>query len=280
MRPEPGDKTIEVRREDVCAGVRSVGVGASEDDVVMFHSSLSSLGNVIGGPNTVIDGFLDAVGPTGTVAVPTLWYHGTEPPMKIEDWDVNTSPSYPGVITETFRQRPDSLRSDNYSHSVSAIGARAVELTRTHGQSGLRPCVFGDGAFAADSPWEKFYQWNVAYCFLGVDFTVNTMGHYMECLVNERWLQRAPEAIRDQLDSELARRGKEGVYSGFNRQLSGERLQDLGLVAFGRIGSATIRCVRARVMVDTLMAMLEAEPEQWFTEGFQAWLARAKGEVQ
>jgi hypothetical protein len=58
----------------------------------------------------VIDGFLHAVGPIGTVAAPTLWYHHTNPPMDLADSDIN--------------------------HSVSAIGARAEELTRDHGRSG------------------------------------------------------------------------------------------------------------------------------------------------
>jgi len=53
------------------------------------------------------------------------------------------------AITEAFRQRTDSIRSDNPTHSVSAIGARAVELTADHGKWGLRPCMYRDEAFAA-----------------------------------------------------------------------------------------------------------------------------------
>ncbi|MCE5215438.1 AAC(3) family N-acetyltransferase, partial [bacterium] len=138
MRPEPGDKSLQVTADDVAAGLRSVGV--SRGDLVMFHSSLSSMGHVCGGPNTVIEGFLQAVGPEGTVAVPTLWWNGTQ---DLADWDCATSPSYPGIITEVFRQRPDSLRSNNPTHSISAIGPRAAELTADHGKWGLRPCMYG-----------------------------------------------------------------------------------------------------------------------------------------
>jgi aminoglycoside 3-N-acetyltransferase len=105
MQPESGDKQISVTAEDVAAALHSVGIGAG--DTVMFHSSLSSMGDVVGGPNTVIEGFLQAVGPEGTVACPSLWWTGKE---NVADFDVDTSPSYPGIITETFRQRPDSLR--------------------------------------------------------------------------------------------------------------------------------------------------------------------------
>jgi aminoglycoside 3-N-acetyltransferase len=273
VKPEVGDGAIRVMRSDVTAAV--LGVGVVSGDTVMFHSSLSSMGTVVGGADTVIDGFLDAVGPGGTVAVPTLWLHETDPPIRPEDWDIETSPSYVGRVTEVFRRRPDSVRSDNLSHSVSAIGARAEELTRDHGKGGLRPCVFGDTAFAKESPWERLYLWNAAYCFIGVDFTVNTMGHYSECNVVERALSRAPLQKRTVLTARLRRRGKPGVWPRHSFQAMGERLAEMGLVRLGGIGSATVRCCRARDMVDNTLAVLDAEPEKWFDEEFLAWLAEA-----
>lgn len=281
MQHDPGDKSIEVTAEDVAAGVRSVG--ARPGDVVMFHSSLSSMGAVVGGPDTVIEGFLQAVAPDGTVAVPTLWWNGKQ---DLADWDVNTSPSYPGLITEVLRQRPDSLRSNNPTHSVSAIGPRAAELTATHGQSGLRPCMYGDAAFAADSPWEKLYQWDALYCFVGVDFTVNTMGHYCQSRLVEWALQQAPPEKRAGLDQRISRmedcleyyrQSQAGtptlkfMWPMFGFQRMGEHLADLGLVSFGKIGSATIRAIRAHVMVDTILETVKAAPEEWFPESFLVW---------
>lgn len=287
MEPEPGDRTVEVRVEDVASGLASVGV--TPGDTVMFHSSLSSMGHVIGGPNTVIEGFLQAVGPEGTVACPTLWWTGKQ---DLADWDCETSPSYPGIITETFRQRPDSIRSNNPTHSVSAIGRRAAELTADHGAWGLRPCIFGDRAFAEASPWERLYQWNAAYCFLGVDFTVNTMGHYCETRFVEWALQQAPPDRREALESRLWRletltRHYPQIVSGskdlpalvwarYPFKTMGERLAEMGLVQFGNIGSATIRCIRAGVMVDNILTILKSEPEQWFSQPeFLQWLQDA-----
>jgi aminoglycoside 3-N-acetyltransferase len=274
MRPEPGDRSIDVHRHDVTAAAQAVGIVPG--DTVMFHSSLSSMGNVVGGPDAVIDGFLDAVGPEGTVAAPTLWYHHTDPPMRIEDWDIDRSPSYPGLITETFRQRPDSIRSDNPTHSVSAIGARAEELTRDHGKLGLRPCIFGDTAFARESPWQRLYEWNAAYCFIGVDFTVNTMGHLIETLFVERALERCPPGRRAELEAQVRRFGKPGVWPRHSFQGMGERLAQMGLVRFGQLGSATLRCIRARAMADNALAILTAEPDAWFDDEFRAWLAKAR----
>ena len=70
MKPEIGDKGVHVTRGDVDAAARAMGIVAG--DTVILHSSLSSMGTVGGGADAVIDGFLDAVGPAGTVAVPTL----------------------------------------------------------------------------------------------------------------------------------------------------------------------------------------------------------------
>jgi aminoglycoside 3-N-acetyltransferase len=278
VQPEPGDKSIHVTAEVVAAGVCSVGVGPG--DLVMFHSSLSSLGDVVGGPTTIIEGFLQAVAPDGTVAVPTLWWTGKG---DLSGWDPETSPSYPGVITETFRQRPASLRSNNPTHSVSAIGPRAAELTADHGKFGLRPCIFGDTAFAAASPWERFYQWNAAYCFVGVDFTVNTMGHYCETMMIQWALgQTAPEK-RAPLEARVGRfetfnQWPHVVWASFPFQKMGEHLAELGLVRFGKIGSATIRCIRAREMVDATLATLQADPEEWFSKPeFLEWLKEALG---
>ena len=275
MELKPGDKSIQVHHHDVVAAAGSVGI--ARGDTVMFHSSLSSMGTVVGGPNTVIDGFLEAVGPEGTVAVPTLWWQpNTDPPKLLEDWDVDRSPSYPGLITETLRTRPDSFRSDNPTHSISAVGRGAEELTHSHGESGLRPCLFGDKAFAADSPWQRLYERNAAYCFIGVDFTVNTMGHFVQARFVERALEQCQPARRRELEAEVERWEQPGVWPHHSFQAMGERLATMGLVRFGTIGAATLRCIRAQVMVDSILAVLDAEPDAWFQPDFGAWLARAR----
>ena len=51
--------------------------GIEKGDVVLMHSALSGLGFVQGGPDTVVDAVLEAVGPEGTFAVSTM--NGTHP---------------------------------------------------------------------------------------------------------------------------------------------------------------------------------------------------------
>ena len=47
-------------------------LGIRLDDTLMVHSSLSALGHVEGGPETVVDALREAVGPGGTLIVPAF----------------------------------------------------------------------------------------------------------------------------------------------------------------------------------------------------------------
>ena len=54
---------------EILAGLRQFGIKAGDKYVV--HSSLSSMGYVEGGADTVIDAMIESVSPGGTVFVPT-----------------------------------------------------------------------------------------------------------------------------------------------------------------------------------------------------------------
>ena len=281
MEPERGDRSVEVTRADVAEAARAVGIVPG--DTLFFHSALSSMGTVVGGPDAVIDGFLDAVDPEGTVAVPTLCnWAPDEQHLVFERWDPATTPSYVGKITETLRLRPGALRSDHATHSVAAIGARAAELTRDHGAGGLRPGPFSATAFARESPWERLVQWNAAYCFIGVNFTVCTLVHYVEAVLAERAVQRAAPERRDAILTAMAGWMKPGPYSGMripDRVIIQELLADEGVVRTGRIGSATFRCGRAGPMAQRWVAIIEAEPERWLSDEWLALIAGTGGDA-
>lgn len=269
MDPEPGDKSVLVTRADVAAAAREVGI--QPGDVMFFHSSLSSMGTVVGGPDAVIDGFLDAVGPEGTVAVPTLcnWQPG-EQHLVFSRWDPATSPSYVGKLTEVLRLRPGAWRSDHATHSVAALGARARELTADHGAWGPRPSQFGPAAFAHASPWQRLVDWNAAYCFIGVDFTVCTLVHFVEANLAERAVERAG-GRGEELAAALAGWMKPGPFPNITiegRKRIEKLLAEEGIVRYGRIGSATFRCARARPMFERWIAIVEADPQRWLPQDY------------
>ena len=214
MVPEKGDPNIHVTVTDVCTAFRAVGVKSA--DTVLYHGSLSSMGTVDGGPRTVIDGVLAAVGPEGTVAMPTLWFHDADPPLDPGMFDVATSPAYIGALAEGFRQDPRSIRSNHFSHSVSAIGARAAALTTNHGAAGCYHTPWGPRAFADVSPWGRLYDWDAMYCFIGVTLRVCTMKHYIEARIVDECLQHAPASARDTLRGQLSRIGFHGIWPYFD----------------------------------------------------------------
>ena len=62
----------EAARDALVRGLTDLGIRSG--GALLVHSSLSSLGHVAGGPETVIRGLLGALGPRGTLLMPALSY--------------------------------------------------------------------------------------------------------------------------------------------------------------------------------------------------------------
>ncbi len=161
-----------VTQADILAGLRRVGLAAG--DVVFVHSSLSAFGWVEGGPDAAIDALLEAVGPTGTVAMPAFtWnrYHDLTEPI-VFDVQHESVKDEVGIIPEVFRQRPGVLRSGHICHSVAAIGPHAQAL-------------MGDGVkgFGKGSVFDQLEKLDAWYLFLGAPMESCTALHHVEDLM-------------------------------------------------------------------------------------------------
>ena len=104
--------------------------GVREGGVLLVHSSLSSMGSVPGGPETVILGLLRALGSEGTLLMPALSYERVHAGQTT--FDVLHTPSNVGAIPEYFRTRPGTMRSVHPTHSVSGVGPQAEALLSQH----------------------------------------------------------------------------------------------------------------------------------------------------
>lgn len=111
-------------------------LGLPKGASVLVHSSLSSLGHVEGAAAAVVDALLDAVGPEGTLLVPNLPFWGTLSAYLETGptFDVRSTPSQMGAVTEALRRRGDAKRSLHSSHSAAVVGALREEMTRDHEQ--------------------------------------------------------------------------------------------------------------------------------------------------
>src|SRR5690606_25891005 len=105
------------------------------------HASLKSLGWVCGAQVAVVEALLDALGPEGTLVVPTHTSNNTDPagwenpPVPKSWWDtirLQTPPfdplvtpgSHMGAISECVRRWPGANRSNHPCVSFAAIGAQ------------------------------------------------------------------------------------------------------------------------------------------------------------
>lgn len=168
-------------RDQIANGLQAMGV--VQGDMLFIHSSLKSLGYVEGGPQTVIEGLLDAVGPEGTLILPTYYMPGGSilGTCKLEGYvfDPRIHGTNMGALPEAFLQFEGVQRSIHPTHSVSAIGKQARYLTQAHH---LAPSVFGKG-----SPWQRFHELNGKILGLGISMGPVTFYHLLEDTLDERF---------------------------------------------------------------------------------------------
>ena len=157
-------------------------LGIHPGDAVMMHSSLSALGPVDGGAQTVVDALLEVVGPEGTLLVPAFRDSVWGAPENFTNSDCccgaknrlcpSQQPGFQGIIPETIRQRPGSLRSCHPTHSWVALGPAAKNLLSGHAHC---PTMCGKL-----NPFEPLVKYDGAVLTLGVGVDSVTLWHYYE----------------------------------------------------------------------------------------------------
>jgi len=164
-----------VTRADLAADLARLGI--RRGDTLFVHSSLKSLGYVEGGAAAVVGALQDAVGPEGTLLVPTYYLPaGTvKATCEMEGYvfDPNSHGTNMGRLPETFLTGAATHRSVHPTHSVSAWGRHAQYLTEAHH---LAPSIFGQG-----SPWQRFVGIEGAKVLgLGISMGPVTFYHVIE----------------------------------------------------------------------------------------------------
>lgn len=262
-------------RKDVYDAV--VAAGICPGDTVIVHSSFKSLGPVEGGAETVVSGFMDALGESGTLVMPTFCQKDFA--HSYETWHMD-KPSDVGYLTEYFRTRPGSVRSDQATHSVAAAGANARWLTQTHGHTHKRFGCAGDTPFSADSPWEKMYRSGAKVLMLGVGAKYSTFKHYAEYVFVEQCLQSiADPDTRQAMQNRLALLARPGAWPNVNGVWVCDQLQQQGKLRTSQCGNAKILCYDAVDFVELArnrlknrdMRVLDQQIPQWILD-WNRWL--------
>jgi aminoglycoside 3-N-acetyltransferase len=228
-------------------------LGVRAGGALLVHSSLRSLGPLASGAEGVIVALQQVLGDDGTLFLPALSYEsvGEKHPL----FDLNSTPSCVGALTEYFRQRAGTLRSLHPTHSVCATGKRAGELLQGH-QRDDTPC-------GPHSPFRRLRDAGGQILFIGCGLTPNTSMHGVEELVEPAYLfgKRIAYEITDGEGARSRTVQRSHDFSGWRQRfdrlknvLEGDSLRE------GKLLEAQAHLVDARAMWEQAEVALRDDP--------------------
>lgn len=147
--------------------LRKIGIKAG--DVILVHSSLSSMGFVEGGAKTVIDALEAVIGKEGTLLFPSFTYREV---YETHRFSICDSEVCVGKIPETFRKEAGVIRSIHPTHSVCARGRFAKEITKNH--------ELDRTPMGTNSPFRRLCTYNAKILMLGCSLGSTSFMHALE----------------------------------------------------------------------------------------------------
>lgn len=231
-----------------------------QGETVVVHSSLSSMGYVVGGPVAVIQALLTVLGPDGTLVMPGFTSNLSEPENWLDDdvpqewkqlisdhlpaFQADLTPTYQmGVIPETFRKLSGTKRSNHPWASWLANGPQADFITQD---------VAYDFPNGDQSPLGRLYTLNAYVLFLGTSYQTCSCLHLAEMrnkfAVRKRY-KRAFRILRNNQpewqefdDIYLYDRDFEEIGAAFEQQTN--------RVRSAKVASANVKIFRLNDLVD------------------------------
>ncbi|MFO1069936.1 MAG: AAC(3) family N-acetyltransferase [Geminicoccaceae bacterium] len=232
------------------AGLRELvaqlsALGVAPGAVLLVHSSFRAVRPVEGGPAGLIAALREALGPAGTLAMPSATGDDDAP------FDPAVTPVDPalGIVAELFRHEPDVRRSD-HPHAFAAAGPRAAWLTADP------LCLPPHGP---ESPVGRVLEADGSILLLGVGHDANTMLHLAEVLAGVPYRVSRHCTVRGP-DGPLRLDYAENDHCCSRFALADDWLRASGLQREGTVGRAHARLVRARDVVAVATARLAADP--------------------
>jgi aminoglycoside N3'-acetyltransferase len=234
---------VESSRSDVANQLR--GLGVEEGGVLLVHTSFRATRPVQGGPVGLIEALRDALGPQGTLVMPS-WSGYDDAPF-----DPLTTPAEPslGVVAETFWRLPGVLRSD-HAQAFAAAGPEAARITA--GPLPLPPHI-------PESPVGRVHDLDGQVLLLGVGHDADTTLHLAELLAGVPYgVPRCCTVLQDGRPVRIEYEENDHCCERF--ALADEWLRARGLQSEGRVGHARARLARARDIVAVALEHLARDP--------------------
>lgn len=157
-------------------------IGLKQNDAVLVHCSMSKIGYIENGAADIVNAIEKVIGAEGTLMMPSFPAKGRNKDYLETNggFDVRSTPSQMGVVTEYFRKLPNVKRSFHPTDPVCARGKLATWITESH---------FGQiTPYNASSPFRKLCECNGKILMLGT--TLNgacTNLHTLEDVVDFKY---------------------------------------------------------------------------------------------
>src|SRR5574339_1246370 len=238
--------------EQMVEGFRELGV--EPGDALLVHSSYKSFGPVEGGPQTVIRALEAALGPQGTLIMPTFNFDFN----KGAPWDVRSTPSKMGVLTELVRQDPRTKRVFHPFYSFAILGKHAEML------GGLRY----KSAYERNSVFGKLRDLDGKIMIIGLSYNNSmTFFHHIEQMegVDYRFLKQFTGQVNDENGNTytdtfemLVRDIDKGVMTMVDPM--GALMEEAGIIKIRKIGDADVKLMKANEVYEFTAREMRRDP--------------------
>ena len=232
--------------------------GIRPGDLVLIHSSISrtlktaKLACAEIGPSDLLQSFIDSVSPDGTVLFPLFNFDFT----KGTPFDIRTTPSHMGSLTECARIHPQAIRTQHPLYSFAVIGPKQNLFQSLKNKSG----------YGADSPFALLRELNGKIAILDLDDQNSmTFYHHVEEMekIKYRYFKHFTAPYTDlsgatstQTFSLFVRDIENGVKTDVNRM--GELLWEKGAYSGDRPGVGSgLRVIRAQRLFDLTREVIQ-----------------------
>jgi aminoglycoside 3-N-acetyltransferase len=250
-----------ISKQELVSHFQTLGLGKGH--AVMVHSSLSRLGYVEGGEDTVIEAFLEVLGRRGTLLMPAypVADFSVENLRALPILETHTA-SLTGSITNRLLSWPGSLVSFHPTHRWVGVGPDADYLLKDHHQS-VTPC-------GPCSPFERMLEIDGWVMTLGSRWGQCTFWHIIEDRVDfplevyypgqfsapVRFPDSEVRSIQFRLHSPTLAPLR--IDSRFDHEIAVlKRFREWGLVRERKVGLGMARAVRARDFMAGLDLLLK-----------------------
>jgi aminoglycoside N3'-acetyltransferase len=219
-------------------------LGVEPGGVLLVHASYRAIRPVEGGPQGVIDALIEAVGPNGTIVMPS-WSGDDDRPFD----PTAASSADLGVIADTFWRQPGAVRTA-HPFTFAALGPEARRIT-----SDPLPMP----PHRLESPIGRAWELDAQILLLGVGHDSNTTIHLAEVLGGAPY--RVPKHITHVVDGRAMRIDYgENDHCCQRFALADGWLRERGLQREGPVGHGRARLVRARDVVDVVVDQVRRDP--------------------